>query len=526
MINWHSVPMARLLIPLTFGFVVGYYAQESWPVFFSIVGFALIAWVLSNYVKQLTLKAFWQSVCWQSLIVLSAATLIQSKQSQWAFRHYVQANEANYWVIETREWVKVKDDQQVLTAEVKAVWQNNQWERFRGKIRIKCPLKLKHISADGRWYMIEAKGIKQSRKKSLNAWMRPNNLADMLQIKAISPLNHKLLHLNLTHQMSQWVLKSLNPFFDKDMQGMVAAILIGSKDFVPPLTTKLMQTTGTLHVLAVSGMHAAILFSLLSFGLKWLKKNRLGANIYYIICISVLWLYCFMTGASASVLRATVMCTIVILSEAFNRKGQAINTLLATALIMLIGNPFTLFEIGFQLSFTAVLGILLVFPKLQSSYTHHKGIKKWLLDSLNMSISAQYLSFEIAWYYFLQYPVYSVIANLLIVPLYSILLVALIICIPLIHFENIVLCLAKSITLIIQIGNYIMTIISQWPFAVYSFYSSSIIELTLLYVISILIFFGLSEKKIKVLQIGLAVLIGFLIWKQVLENCFTHLGNL
>jgi hypothetical protein len=71
-----------------------------------------------------------------------------------------------------------------------------------------------------------------------------------------------------------------------------------------------------------------------------------------------------------------------------------------------------------------------------------------------------------------------------------------------------------------------MTIISQWPFAVYSFHSSSIIELTLLYVISILIFFGLSEKKIKVLQIGLAVLIGFLIWKQVLENCFTHLGNL
>ncbi|MEN9739187.1 MAG: hypothetical protein RLZZ318_1223 [Bacteroidota bacterium] len=526
MINWHSVPMARLLIPLTFGFVVGYYAQESWPVFFCIIGFALIAAALSIYLKPLTLKAFWQSVYWQSLIVLSAAVLIQSKQSRWAFRHYVTAKEASYWIIETREWVKVKDEQQVLTAEVKAIWQNNQWERFRGKIRIKCPLKLKHIAADGRWYMIEAKGTKPSRKKGLNAWMRQNNLADILLIKAISPLSQKAFHLHLTHQMSQWVIGSLNPYFDKDMQGMVAAILIGNKDNVATSTIKLMQTTGTLHVLAVSGMHAAILFSLLSFGLKGLKKHRLGIGIYYLVCLSVLWLYCFMTGASASVLRATVMCTLVIIAEALNRKGQAINTLLATALLMLISNPFTLFEIGFQLSFTAVLGILLVYPKVQSLYAQHHGINKWLLDSANMSISAQYLSCEIAWFYFLQYPVYSVFANLIIVPLYSVLLIALLICIPLIYFKSILACLAKAITWTIQFGNLLMGCISQWPFAVYVFHSSSIVELTLLYLIAIAMFIGFSGKKIKALQIGLVVLCGFLIWKQVLENCFTHLSDL
>jgi competence protein ComEC len=520
MINWHSVPMARLLIPLTFGFVVGYYAQESWPAFLIIGGLAFLTACLSAFTKKLTIRAFWQSLCCQLVLVLAAALLIQSKQSHHVFNHYEKAKAQSYWIIETREWVKVKNEQQVLVAEVKAVWQNKQWKKFSGKIRIKCPLKLRTISADGAWYMIEANGIHPSQKNKLKQWMKQNNLAEILQIKAISPLNQCALHLNLAHRLSHWLLSALNPFFNKEMQGMVAAILIGNKDKVANSTIKLMQTTGTLHVLAVSGMHAAILFSLLSFSLKRLKQHRIGTVIYYCTCFFVLWLYCFMTGASASVMRATIMCSLVIMAEILKRKGQAINTLLATAVIILIANPFTLFEIGFQLSFTAVLGILLVYPKLQTLYSHHQGIKKWFFDSINMSLSAQLLSSEIAWFYFLQYPIYSLIANLIIVPIYSVILIALLISIPLLLTKPILVMLAKAITITIQIGNTIMNGISQWPFAVYVFHSSTILELCLLYSIVIIFLIGMNQKKIPLIQISCVLLIGILTWKQILEHFF------
>ena len=86
--------------------------------------------------------------------------------------------------------------------------------------------------------------------------------------------------------------------------------------------------------------------------------------------------------------------------------------------------------------------------------------------------------------------------------------------------------ISGSVQFSIQFGNLLMGCISQWPFAGYVFHSSSIVELTLLYLIAIAMFIGFSGKKIKAMQIGLVVLCGFLIWKQVLENCFTHLSDL
>ena len=527
MINWHSIPMARLLIPLTFGFVVGYYAQESWPALFTSFILAFIVWLLARFTNRLNARSTLTAIVWQLIIIGSASLLMHSKQYQFAYKHYSQNKAIQFWIIEVKEWVKHNKDQQILLADVKALWIGHQWQAYYGKIRIKCPDSTKTLHADGKWFMVKAETLKDNYKPSFKAWLAQNNLAHIVQINAIQELPIQVYHLKQSNNFRIWILNAILPHFNTKTKGMVEAILLGMKDHVAASVISLMKVTGTLHVLAVSGMHAALIFSILSIGLKWMRKNNIGNLIYAFICLSVLWVYCFMTGASASVLRATIMCSLVLMADLLKRKGQTLNTLFATGLIMLLWDPFTLFDAGFQLSFTAVMGILIVYPSMQTLYSKQTGITKWLLDSLNMSFSAQCLSVQISWYYFLQYPTYSLIANLLIVPLYSILLIAILLCLPIYQFSGIIECLAKGIELLIEFGNTIMLWMSKWPFALYQFKSSALIELCVLYIISYLVIIGCSSRNIHRVQLGLGLSICFLIWKQIFESafksCFTAL---
>src|SRR5690606_37560460 len=119
-----------------------------------------------------------------------------------------------------------------------------------------------------------------------------------------------------------------------------------------------------LHVLSVSGLHVAIVYVMLAFVLKPLGRFRWGKYLQGALCLLALWGYALLTGMSPSVARSAAMFTFVVLAQQFNRHTDIFNTLATSAFVLLIINPFLLVEVGFQLSYLAVLGIVVLHPQI------------------------------------------------------------------------------------------------------------------------------------------------------------------
>ncbi len=209
-----------------------------------------------------------------------------------------------------------------------------------------------------------------------------------------------------------------------DEYAVASAILLGYDDLLPQHLRKGYAAAGAMHVLCVSGLHVGIIFMLLNFLLGFLKNGYWPGIIKTLLLLVSIWFYALLTGLSPSVSRASVMISFVLLSRLLNRRGNIYNSLAASALLLLIINPHTLFHIGFQLSYTAVLGIVL----FQKPIHNLIFVKNRRLDQLweitALSFAAQLGTTPLAVYYFNQFPVYFWLSNLFLVPLSFVVIVA------------------------------------------------------------------------------------------------------
>ena len=161
----------------------------------------------------------------------------------------------------------------------------------------------------------------------------------------------------------QFLLSSLKSNgIEGDQYAIASALILGSKDELGFEVKQAYATAGAMHVLAVSGLHVGIIFLILNTLLSALDTSKKGRIVKAIILLIVLWSYALLTGLSPSVLRAATMFSFVIMGTVLNRKSSIYNTLAASAFFLLIINPNLLFEVGFQLSYIAVLGIVYLQP--------------------------------------------------------------------------------------------------------------------------------------------------------------------
>ncbi|MEL6539360.1 MAG: ComEC/Rec2 family competence protein [Bacteroidota bacterium] len=201
-----------------------------------------------------------------------------------------------------------------------------------------------------------------------------------------------------------------------DVQAIVLALLLGQKDALDATVRAAYANSGTMHVLAVSGLHVGILYWLINVLLGLLKPIYWLRGLPSALGIAALWFYAFMTGLSPSVLRATIMFTFVALASLLGRRSNIYNTLAASAFLLLCWHPQWLFAVGFQLSYLAVLGIVYLQPRIYGLWPGvHRGLRKlWLLTSI--SIAAQLATTPLSLYYFHQFPVHFIVANWVVVP--------------------------------------------------------------------------------------------------------------
>lgn len=203
---------------------------------------------------------------------------------------------------------------------------------------------------------------------------------------------------------------------DGSAYAVVAAMALGDKS---QLTTELRDAyaiSGASHILALSGLHLGIIYTLLSL----LLSRRRWQMVSQIVIIVSIWLFVFLVGLSASVVRSAVMVSICALLSLGHRDKLSVNTLAFAAIVMLLFNPMALFDVGFQLSFMAVLTILLFYPLLESLWSQpflldHR-LFRWLWTMLSVSCAAQIGVAPLIAYYFGRISCYFLLANLVVVP--------------------------------------------------------------------------------------------------------------
>jgi len=205
--------------------------------------------------------------------------------------------------------------------------------------------------------------------------------------------------------------------FSGDEMSILSALVLGNRENIDPEIKEEFANSGAIHILAVSGLHVGIIYFVFSFLLKFLKTNRKGRFARLLILLTVIWVYAFITGLSPSVLRAATMFSFIAIGENINRQNNIYNTLAASAFLLLLINPMLLFEVGFQLSYAAVLSIVFFQPLIY----HTIYASNWWLDKLwgllTVSLAAQIGVSPLSLYYFHQFPVYFWLTNLFAIPL-------------------------------------------------------------------------------------------------------------
>ncbi|WP_210490316.1 ComEC/Rec2 family competence protein [Rufibacter aurantiacus] len=198
------------------------------------------------------------------------------------------------------------------------------------------------------------------------------------------------------------------------------ALVLGVQDELDAALRNAYARTGTMHVLAVSGLHVGLLYGVLLFFLKPLRRGKTSKLLIFFLVVGVVWFYAFVTGMSASVLRSVCMFSLVELGLLLRRRASILNTLAVVALVLLIYEPNFLYDVGFQLSFLAVAGIVLLQPLFLQFWNPENRAVRLVWELLVISVAAQLATFPLSLYYFHQFPVYFWLANLLAVPLTSI----------------------------------------------------------------------------------------------------------
>ena len=202
----------------------------------------------------------------------------------------------------------------------------------------------------------------------------------------------------------------------KDELAVASAIMLGYRDYMNADIVQAYASSGALHVLSVSGLHVGVLFLALQFIFSWMDKYRKLKWVKVMLVLSVMFFYAVLTGLSPSVLRAVVMFTFFVIAKAINRDNNMYNVLGVSCLLLLFWNPYLITEVGFKLSYLAVLGIVVLYPIFQPLLTFKNKLLKGAWSITCLSIAAQIATFPISLYYFHQFPNLFLISNLIIIP--------------------------------------------------------------------------------------------------------------
>ena len=304
--------------------------------------------------------------------------------------------------------------------------------------------------------------------------------------------------LHLRHLATRWrtmLCDRLNRYIENKADAAIAATLIlGNKESLQPDILKAYSQAGVFHVLSVSGMHVALVVQILMTLLFFMKTTKAGRLIRCLLAIVGVWLYTALTGMSVAACRAAIMITFVMIGRIWNGENDTGNSVAAAAVILLVADPYYLLDVGFELSFLAVFGIIYLDPLLRKYMRSRHAVLNYLSSCVSISVAAQLATFPLILYYFNQFPLYFLLANLIvIIPVAVIMTVGIFFLVMPVHSLSVALAaiLGKTIHLL----NSLLIMISDLPMASINICQAGLWFYLLIYLLLALLVFAFLKRS-------------------------------
>ncbi len=259
------------------------------------------------------------------------------------------------------------------------------------------------------------------------------------------------------------------------------ALLLGVRTAVDKDLKQAYSNAGVIHVLAVSGLHVALLFILFQFFFKRWMIYPWGEKYLPYLFLLLLWAFAFLTGLSASVVRAVVMFSFLLLAQLLGKKSNTTNTVFVSAMAMLLYHTHYLFDVGFQLSYLAVLGIVWVHPWLVQKLTFKNIVFSTIWEATSITLAAQLATAPLCIYYFHRFPTYFLPANLLIVAITNGIMYCLVALMAFSAFVPVAKLLGMMVQYLLFFTNRLVLSIDQLPMSIIQFINMNVAQTILLY---------------------------------------------
>lgn len=276
------------------------------------------------------------------------------------------------------------------------------------------------------------------------------------------------------HHLVQWAYQARDAFItifntyipSTDAQNLLVALVLGyrsdlSKDIVNAFTD-----TGTTHVLSVSGLHVGIIYYVFNLLLGWiLPKTRKGILVKGLLIFLLIWFYALITGLSPCICRAAVMISFIVVAKASDKRLNTYNLIACSAFLLLLYDPFLINDVGFQLSYAALTGIIFLQPKIDAWLVVESKIAKEIWMLIGVSLAAQVSTLPITLYYFHQFPNYFLVANVIVIPLSTLLLYGGILLLIVAPIQSIATGVGYILDYIVGLMNASLLWIQQMPYS-------------------------------------------------------------
>lgn len=509
---WHQFPFVRLITPFIFGIISAVSLGQEIHIPLFVFGVLFIIILLIVFIPNIffSFKYRWVfGLVIFALLYLSGFELTVRKSQKFKQSHVFQLPvEKRNYIVDVIEPVSQKQNSYRVIIDIRSVETEDKWEYSRGTVILyfqKDSLS-KEIRYGDRIVLnanfIETKPPQNPSEFNYKRYLENKGIYHQAYIKSgtweiLSKENcNKLLAFALSIRNNLFKILERNNIRGNEF-AVVSAILLGYDDKLDKELVKEYSGAGAMHILCVSGLHVGIVYLLLNSMLFFLKKFRYGNNIKAVVLILLIWFYAMLTGLSPSVLRASTMISFIIIGKSLNRQTNIYNSLAASAFLLLIINPFIITNVGFQLSYSAVIAIVMLQQPMYKLWI----INNWLGDKMwaitTVSIAAQIGTFPIALLYFHQFPNYFIITNLIVIPLSGFIIYAgfLVLIFSPVHFISLVF--SKILVGMVWFLNQSVKIIENLPFSTVKGISISFTEMLIIYFILIsLIVFFLQKRKL------------------------------
>lgn len=307
-----------------------------------------------------------------------------------------------------------------------------------------------------------------------------------------------------------------------DELAIASALTLGFKEDLSDDIRQTYSDAGVMHILAVSGLHVGIVFAIIAFMLGFFTNQGAQRRFKSVVIIVAIWVYAFVTGLSPSVTRASFMLSVILLGYVIDRRPIMLNTLFLSAFVLLIINPDNLYDIGFQLSYSAVLGIFMFFKPISDvlrdrkgwhrvtwQRTPHKMFVLWAWDLAAMSIAAQVGTLPLSLYYFHKFSVYFLLANYAAIPLATVIIWAAAMLLIFNWVPVLSSFLAVALSWLIGLQNSFISAIGSLPHSVVRTWVTEW-DAVLLLLVVVLLWLSLVKRRLAYVTVSMAVLLLFL----------------